>query len=210
MSNGVPVTVPGSVPGAGLPAKALDYFRTVNAMWPDLLSGRARIAPARNGVDRFTGKLLQGWPHVEQSMEVIFATPYHQRVLRRWVGSFVPHILGESGVARIITRFFWAIVTAIDLWEPDYRIQQVFIMGEALRQWSPMPAAPSASEAVLSISAATDFNQLFRQGQLIFRTEGTWYPRGHLGDFTPYARKASGLVSRGGNFWDVVPVGEAA
>jgi phage baseplate assembly protein W len=176
----------------GLPADSSNFFVEANAIWPDLQSGRAVIAPPRNGMDRFTGKLLSGWPHVEQSMEVIFATPFHQRVLRRWVGSFVPHILGESAVARIVTRFFWAIVTAIDLWEPDYRIQQTYIMGPALQNWSPQ--------------LQTQVDQLLREGQVIFRTEGQWYPRGHLGDFTPYIQKASGLVNRGGNLWEVTPV----
>lgn len=176
----------------GLPANSTDFFVEANAIWPGLQAGQAVIAPARNGMDRFTGKLLQSFPHVEQSLEVIFATPFHQRVLRRWVGSFVPHILGESAVARIITRFFWAIVTAVDLWEPDYRIQQTFIMGPALENWSPQ--------------LQTQVDQLLRQGQVIFRTEGTWYPRAHLGDFTPYIQKASGLINRGGNLWEVTPV----
>lgn len=176
----------------GLPATSTQFFVEANAIWPDLTSGQALVSPPRNGVDRYTGKLLQSWEHVEQSMELIFATPFHQRVLRRWVGSFVPLILGESGVSRIITRFFWAIVTSIDLWEPDYRIKQTYLMGEAIENWSP--------------SMGTDINGLFRQGQVIFRTEGVWYPRGHLGDYTPFERKLSGLVSRGGNFWDVAPV----
>jgi uncharacterized protein len=175
-----------------LPSDSSTFFNLVNAQWPGLQSGAALVAPPRNGMDRFTGKMLSGFPHVEQSMEIIFSTPFHQRVLRRWVGSFVPHILGESAVARIITRFFWAIVTAIDLWEPDYRIQHVFLMGDALDNLSPTQVA--------------DVNQLLRQGELIFRTEGQWYPRGHLGDFTPYERRAAGLISNGGQFFDVVPV----
>lgn len=176
----------------GLPPQATQFFVEANAIWPDLRSGQALVSPPRNGVDRRTGKLLQGWDHVEQSMEMIFATPFHQRVLRRWVGSFVPLILGRSGVERIITRFFWAIVTAIDLWEPDYRIKQVYMMGPAIDQWSP--------------AMGTDVNTMFRQGEAIFRTEGQWYPRGHLGDYTPYQLQMAGLVSRGGNLWDVVRV----
>src|SRR5207249_1523646 len=78
-------------------------------------------------VDRRTGKVLVGWPHVQQSLGVIFSTRYHERVLRRYVGSFVPHLLGESALPRIITRFFWAIASAIDLWEPCYSIQRVLV-----------------------------------------------------------------------------------
>jgi phage baseplate assembly protein W len=184
VSNGLPNT-------SNLPPDSNTFFVEANAIWPGLQAGQALISPARNGMDRNTGQMLQGWNHVQQSMELIFATPFHQRVLRRWVGSFVPHILGESAVARIITRFFWAIVTAIDLWEPDYRIQQTFIMGPALNNFSP--------------ANAVAVDQLLRQGQVIFRTEGMYYPRGHLGDFTPYIKQSSGLISNG-RFFQVVPV----
>ena len=184
MSNGLPAT-------SNLPPDSSTFFLEANAIWPGLQAGAAVIAPARNGMDRNTGKLLQGWDHVQQSMELIFATPFHERVLRRWVGSFVPRILGESAVARIITRFFWAIVTAIDLWEPDFRIQQTFIMGPALQNWSP--------------PLTDQIDQLLRQGQLICRTEGMYFPRGHLGDFTPFVQRGSDLISNG-RFFQVVPV----
>jgi uncharacterized protein len=169
------------------------YFSEVNAIWPDLANQRVDIAPARNGMDRHTGKLLQGWDHVEQSMELIFATPFHERVLRRWVGNFVPMILGENAVPRIITRFYWAIATAIDLWEPNYRIKQVLFMGSALST----PANP------VSDAMADEF----RLGHVTFRQEGVYYPRAHLGDRTPYARRGSELIGRGGQFFDVQPIG---
>lgn len=168
------------------------YFDVVNAMWPDLAAGRAIIAPPRNGVNRKTGKICQGWEHTEQSMEVIFATRFHERVLRRWVGSFVPHILGESAVKRIFTRFFWAIVSAIDLWEPNYRIKQVHVMGNALNGVTPDQRIDAAG--------------LLRIGEVIFRQEGVWMPRGHLGDFTPYQTKNAGLIGNDSQMWDVVPV----
>jgi hypothetical protein len=180
--------------GTNLPTDPLaqPYFDVVNAIWPGLRT-QAYVAPARNGMDRRTGKLMQGWDHVEQSLELIFATPFHERVLRRWVGSFVPHILGESAVPRIITRFFWAIASAIDIWEPNYRIKQVYLMGDALSQWSP----PSTLDAA----------GLLRLGQLIFRQEGIYRPRAHLGDFTPYVTRYNTTVGRGTDLWDVYPRG---
>lgn len=186
-------------PGAGtLPPDSANFYSLANAMWPGLQSGQALVSPPRNGMDRYTGALLQGWDHVDQSLEILFSTPFHQRVLRRWVGSFVPHILGESAVARIITRFFWAIVTAVDLWEPDYRINQTYLMGQAISDGSYQPQTVS------------DVNQLLRTGQLIFRIEGTYYPRGHLGDFTPYEQKASGIINDGANLWKVIPLTEVS
>jgi hypothetical protein len=161
------------------------YYDPVYAAWPDLANQQAFIAPARNGMDRNTGKLLQGWDHVQQSLEVIFATSFHERVLRRWVGSFVPRLLGENLVASVVTRFYWAIISAIDLWEPDYRITQVFFMGNALSTWAPPLTVTSTAS-------------LIRAGQVIFRQEGVYYPRGHLGDYTPYQIASTGLMSGGG------------
>lgn len=148
------------------------FYSTINAMWPDLAAGRAPINPPRNGVNRYTGKLITGWDHTQQSMEIIFETPFHERVLRRWVGSFVPLILGKSLVERIVTRFFWAIASALDLWEPGYKVKRVLFMGDALLKWSP-----------LSTVAAAD---MIRVGHAVFRQEGVWYPRGHLNDFSPF------------------------
>jgi hypothetical protein len=193
MSNGInaigvtPDTVAAS--GVDFPVVDNDFYRSVNAIWPDLLNQTANISPPRNGMNRFTGKLMQGWDHVEQSMELIFATPYHERVLRRWVGSFVPMLLGENFVDRIVMRFYWAIVTGIDLWEPNYRIRQVYFMGDALQGWSPLPSTSTAA--------------MVRLGHGIFRNEGVYRPRGHLGDFAPYEAKNSALTGKGDGMWDV-------
>jgi uncharacterized protein len=187
--------VGGQDPTVNYPASTSPLgFRVVNAIWPDLLRQQSNISPPRNGMDKYTGKLLQGWPHVEQSMSTIFSTPFHERVLRRWVGSFVPSLLGENYIARIILRFYWALASAIDLWEPDFRITQVQYMGDALAGWSPLP----------SVSA----DELIRQGQAIFRNMGVWRPRAHLGDVTPYQQKNIEMVGRGNSQWAVVAQGQ--
>ena len=174
----------------GLPAEPADatpYYRAVNAIWPDLLNQRAIISPARNGVNRDTGRMLQGWEHVEQSMKVIFATPFHERILRRWVGSYVPYILGETYVKRVVTRFFWAIAVSLDFWEPNYRVKQVHYMNDALSQWTPK-----------TLDAVGEY----RLGHGIFRTEGVYRPRAHLGDIAPYQQRAVGLTGGGTEIWD--------
>jgi phage baseplate assembly protein W len=168
------------------PPEATPYYRVVNAIWPDLLNNRAVISPSRNGVNRLTGRMMQGWDHVEQSMEVIFITPFHERILRRWVGSYVPYVLGETYATRIVTRFFWAIAVSIDLWEPNFRIKQVHYMGEALGK------APAKLDAVGE----------YRLGHGIFRTEGIYRPRAHLGDPSPYQPRAVGLIGLGTEIWD--------
>lgn len=155
-----------------------DYDR-----WPDLKRGRVVLRPVRVGVDDKTGKVIIGWDHVTQSIAKIFATRYHERVLRRWVGSFIPHLLGESAVTRAITRFYWAAATAIDLWEPNYRIQRVRV------------------ETRADETSLTSAEEL-RRGQLTTRTEGVYRPRAHLGDTTPERRRSIGLIGRGCGSWD--------
>jgi phage baseplate assembly protein W len=193
--SGIDPNDPADMSGADFPVVDNDFYRSVNAIWPNLLGGQATVAPARNGMNRKTGKVLQGWGHVEQSIELIFATPYHERVLRRWVGSFVPMLLGETFISRIIMRFYWAMATGIDLWEPNYRIRQIYFMGDALAGWSP-------EQPMTQMSAAG----MIRIGQAIFRNEGVYRPRAHIGDFSPFEQKQSALIGYGDNMWDVKAV----
>lgn len=150
-------------------------------MWPDLARGKIILAPVRVGMNRRTGEIMVGWPHVEQSISVIFMTRFHERVLRRWVGSFVPHILGELFNEQVITRFFWAIASAIELWEPCYRITRIRV--ETRKDGSLLTSAEEA-----------------RRGELTHQTEGIYRPRGHLGDETTVERKHVGWIRRG-VFW---------
>lgn len=164
-------------------APGLKWYDPQLEQWPDLKRGRVVLMPVRVGVDRRTGKMIVGWPHVAQSMQVIFATRFHERVLRRWVGSFVPHLLGESAIERVIMRFYWAIASAIDLWEPNFRIQRVRL-------------TETANGRLLT--SVNDFSQ----GHLNTVNEGVYRPRGHLGDNTPEDRRTMSLHSRAGSMWE--------
>jgi uncharacterized protein len=152
-------------------------------MWPDLKYGRIVLNPVRIGMDRYTGKMLTGWDHVIQSMLVIFSTRFHERVLRRWCGSYIPHLIGENATTTTICRFYWAISTALDLWEPNYRIQRVRTGNRA------------------DGSLLTSPEEL-RTGRLQTAMEGVYRPRGHLGNSDPAIRRSVGLVSRGYNLWE--------
>lgn len=154
-------------------------------MWPDLRQGRIVLNPVRIGMDRVTGKVITGWDHVLQSMTLIFSTRYHERVIRRWAGSFVPHMLGNSAVESVITRFYWAIGMGLDLWEPNYRVQRVNI---GVRTGGSLLTTPEE----------------LRTGHLSTAMEGMYRPRAHLGDDSPEQLRAVGLVSRGFNLWERV------
>lgn len=152
-------------------------------IWPDA-DRRRPLAPVRVGMDRVTGKVIIGERHEDQSLGVIFATRIHERVCRRWVGSFVPHILGDNTTARTIARFFWAIFTALDLWEPNVRILRVRVRSR------------NGTEADLTSS------EEIRAGHVTVRLESVRRPRGHLGDFTAEGRRSIGLIGRGRGEWE--------
>ena len=119
----------------------------------------ARLAPLPGtGIDRRTGRVISGWPHVEQSLHVIFTTRIGERVMRRWFGSAVPQILGQNMVPSTVLKFWTAICIAVDLWEPRYRITKIDPIG------SP---------------------EEMRLGAIKFEVQGIYMPRGHLGDSTP-------------------------
>lgn len=165
-----------------LPPPVEIYDPTLD-VWPDLAHGRIVLKPVRVGVDRRTGKMLIGWEHVVQSTTVIFVTRYHERVLRRWVGSLIPHLLGDNATMKTIARFYWAVIVALDLWEPNYRIQYV------------------RPDVRVDQSGLTSAEEL-RGGHLSIQTHGVYRPRAHLGDDTPEARRSIGLVGRGYGVWE--------
>lgn len=83
------------------------------------------------GMDRETGRVLAGWPHVVQSVGVILTTPVGQRVMREWFGSPVPALLGENLTPQTIWRFVQAVVVALELYEPRFKVRRVNVGGNA-------------------------------------------------------------------------------
>jgi phage baseplate assembly protein W len=115
------------------------------------------------GLDRDTGRLIDGWPHVVQSIMVIFTTGYGERMLRRWFGSAVPQLLGNSLTEQTVVAFFTAIVTSLEVLERD----------------TGLPREPR-----FKVTKITP-RRVDRLGSLSIEITGIYMPRGHLGDFTP-------------------------
>lgn len=107
------------------------------------------------GLDRRTGKALDGWPHVVQSIEVILTTGFGERLMLEWFGSLVPRLLGQNMTQPLLLRFVHSCVVAIELWEPRFKVRRVLF-------------------------AATP--ESLRAGHIGFAMLGDYLPRGHLGD----------------------------
>lgn len=75
-----------------------------------------------SGVDATTGKILDGFPHVEQSIAKIFSTFISERVQREWFGSPGNAILGQTATPQNILRWATVIWALIDLFEPRFRV----------------------------------------------------------------------------------------
>ncbi len=115
------------------------------------------------GMDRRTGKPLTGWPHVVQSIEDILTTRLLQRVMRREYGSRLPQLIDAPMEPRVVLAFYAAVAEALRRWEPRFR---------------PTHCSIKAGDA---------------DGRISLRLAGTYYPRGHRGDYS-VAEDVHGVV----------------
>lgn len=109
------------------------------------------------GVDRRTGLAIDNLKSALQSVETILTTRIGERVMRREFGAGILELLGRLMTPALFAAFQTLIATAIDLWEPRFRVRRVLVDG-----------------AVDQI----------RRGEARFRIEVDYRPRGHLGDET--------------------------
>ena len=123
------------------------------------------------GIDRRTGKVMSNYDHALQSVEVILSTRIATRVMRRHFGGGVAEILGRAVTPPLFALFQQLVATAIDIWEPRFRVRQVIPLG-------------------------TD--EQIRAGQVGIRFEVDYRPRGHLGDFSVERVLSFGLNFRAG------------
>ena len=106
------------------------------------------------GLNAATGKTLEGWPHVVQSLNEIFHTRFGDRVVREWFGSFVPALLGRQLNDQEVPPILIAFASAVDQFEPRFRIKKITIVKAS------------------------------RDGTLGVRLQGDYMPNALIGDFT--------------------------
>lgn len=106
------------------------------------------------GVSAASGAVLTGWAHVQQSISKILTTPIGSRVMRRDFGSDLPDLVDKKMIQRNVLAVYSAAATAIARWEPRFRMR-----GGAVSR--------ADSDGVLALTIY-----------------GTYFPRGHVGDYT--------------------------
>lgn len=115
------------------------------------------------GLNRETGAPLAGFEHVRQSIGVILTTPIGSRIMRREFGSEVFDLIDRPMTDQVILAIYAASVMAIARWEPRYEVSGCRIV-------------KTEADGTIEIELA-----------------GTYFPRGHLGDFS-VAESASLIV----------------
>ncbi|WP_292570069.1 GPW/gp25 family protein [Mesorhizobium sp.] len=85
-----------------------------------------------SGVDATSGAILDGFPHVEQSLERIFTTFQGERKMREWFGNPGLRLLGENATARTVLLWFNVLWMLVELFEPRFKIVQ-FVVNDISR-----------------------------------------------------------------------------
>ena len=109
------------------------------------------------GIDRRTGKVIGNLASAYQGVEVILSTRIGSRIMRREFGGGIAELLGRLLTPSLFAAWRQLVATAIDLWEPRFRIRRILISGSV---------------------------EQLRLGQVGLSIEADYRPRGHLGDFT--------------------------
>jgi len=123
--------------------------------------------PDSTGLSAANGKSLSNWGHVQQSIRKILKTPKGSRIMRRTFGSDLPDLVDGKMTRRNILAVYAASATAILEWEPRYRM------------------------------TAGRVTRADADGSITLEIFGTYYPRGHRGDYS-ISESASVRVIYGG------------
>lgn len=83
------------------------------------------------GMDRDTGKLIEGRDHIVQSIKIILSTPINTRVMRPEFGSAVPNLISAPMTDANRLRLYAAATEAINTWEPRIEITNISVIDQS-------------------------------------------------------------------------------
>jgi phage baseplate assembly protein W len=132
------------------------------------------------GVNAATGKPLSDWDHVQQSIRKILTTPIGARVMRRDFGSDLPDLIDAKMTRKNILAAYSAAAAAIAKWEPRFRMRSGRVDRAGYLTTEDGRIVRSGPGGIVSIAIL-----------------GTYFPRGHLGDYS-IAESASTRIIFGG------------
>jgi phage baseplate assembly protein W len=78
-------------------------------------------------IDRLTGELIQGWPRIKQSIEVILTTRLRVRIMREWWGSRFTDMQDKPVSEEVLMDGMMAAISAINSYEPEFKVTGVTI-----------------------------------------------------------------------------------
>lgn len=81
------------------------------------------------GMDRTTGRAVEGFGHLRQSVTDILTTSIGSRPMRRDYGSRLMQLLDRPLNTETRMELSAAAIEALDRWEPRLRVRQVTIEG---------------------------------------------------------------------------------
>lgn len=84
------------------------------------------------GIDAQTGATLDGFAHVEQSLEKLFTTSFGERSMREWVANPGTKLIGENITASVVLKWATIMWCLAELFEPRFQITQ-FVSGDVTR-----------------------------------------------------------------------------
>ncbi len=80
------------------------------------------------GINRHTGRKIDGDAHLAQSINDILSTPKGTRVMRRDYGSDLPNIIDQPINGETMIDLFQTTAEALQLWEPRVTVERVQIL----------------------------------------------------------------------------------
>ena len=77
------------------------------------------------GMNRHTGRAIEGVEHLRQSVRDILETPIGSRAMNREYGSRLFDLIDDPVDRRFAVEVFAAVAEAVMRWEPRFRLERV-------------------------------------------------------------------------------------